>query len=138
MKDTLNLSIPSHPKYLSIVRTVTGKMGQLYEINETTTEDIKLAVDEACTNVIKHAYRGDTSKKIVLKYKVTQKSFKVIIEDTGIKTQKDLLKGRSLSDIRPGGLGIHFIKRVFDVFEFDEKKKNGNRLILVKHMKVKK
>ncbi len=138
MKDTLNLSIPSHPKYLSIVRTVTGKMGQLYEINEATTEDIKLAVDEACTNVIKHAYSGDTSKKIVLKYKVTQKSFKVIIEDTGIKTQKDLLKGRSLSDIRPGGLGIHFIKRVFDVFEFDEKKKNGNRLILVKHMKVKK
>jgi anti-sigma regulatory factor (Ser/Thr protein kinase) len=138
MKDSVTITIPSHPKYLSIVRSVTGKIAQIYEINEPLTEDIKLAVDEACTNVIKHAYRGDRTKKIVLKYKITKKSFNVIIEDSGIKAQEYLIKGRSLDDIRPGGLGIHFIKRVFDVFQFDETKKKGNRLILIKSMNIKK
>jgi len=42
--------------------------------------------------------------------------------------------GRDFSDIRPGGLGIHFIKKVFDIFVFDEKKKKGNRLRLIKHL----
>jgi serine/threonine-protein kinase RsbW len=138
MKDSVTITIPSHPKYLSIVRSVTGKMAQIYEITESLTEDMKLAVDEACANVIKHAYRGDITKKIVLKYKITKKSFNVIIEDSGIKAQTDLIKGRSLDDIRPGGLGIHFIKRVFDVFQFDETKKKGNRLILIKSMDIKK
>ena len=138
MKDSVTITIPSHPKYLSIVRSVTVKMAQIYEISEPLTEDMKLAVDEACANVIKHAYRGDRTKKIVLKYKITKKSFNVIIEDSGIKAQTDLIKGRSLDDIRPGGLGIHFIKRVFDVFQFDEKKKKGNRLILIKSMNIKK
>jgi len=138
MKDSVTITIPSHPKYLSIVRSVTGKIAQMYEITEPLTEDMKLAVDEACANVIKHAYRGDRTKKIVLKYKITKKSFNVIIEDSGIKAQTDLIKGRSLDDIRPGGLGIHFIKRVFDVFQFDETKKKGNRLILIKSMNIKK
>jgi serine/threonine-protein kinase RsbW len=138
MKDSVTITIPSHPKYLSIVRCVTGKLAQIYEITEPLTEDMKLAVDEACANVIKHAYRGDRTKKIVLKYKITKKSFNVIIEDSGIKSQTDLIKGRSLDDIRPGGLGIHFIKRVFDVFQFDETKKKGNRLILIKSMSIKK
>jgi anti-sigma regulatory factor (Ser/Thr protein kinase) len=138
MKDSVTITIPSHPKYLSIVRSVTVKMAQIYEITEPLTEDMKLAVDEACANVIKHAYKGDRTKKIVLKYKITKKSFNVIIEDSGIKAQADLIKGRNLDDIRPGGLGIHFIKRVFDVFQFDEKKKKGNRLILIKSMNIKK
>lgn len=138
MKDSVTITIPSHPKYLSIVRSVTGKMAQIYEITEPLTEDMKLAVDEACANVIKHAYRGDRTKKISLKYKITKKSFNVIIEDSGIKAQTDLIKGRNLDDIRPGGLGIHFIKRVFDVFQFDETKKKGNRLILIKSMNIKK
>ena len=138
MKDSVTITIPSHPKYLSIIRSVTGKLAQIYEITEPLTEDMKLAVDEACANVIKHAYRGDRTKKIVLKYKITKKSFNVIIEDSGIKAQTDLIKGRSLDDIRPGGLGIHFIKRVFDVFRFDETKKKGNRLILIKSMNIKK
>jgi serine/threonine-protein kinase RsbW len=48
-----------------------------------------------------------------------------------------VMKGRNLEDVRPGGLGIHLINRVFDIFEFDEKKKKGNRLKLVKYIKAK-
>ena len=133
MKDAVVITVPSHPKYLSMVRSATVNMGKLYGMEDPVTEDIKLAVDEACSNVIKHAYRGDTSKKIVIKYKIMQNGLAVIIEDSGIKANLKSIKGKDLDDVRPGGLGIHFIKRVFDVFKFDEKKKEGNRLILIKY-----
>ena len=138
MKDFITLSFPSHPKYLSLVRAVTAKIAELHGMDNLLVEDIKLAIDEACTNIMKHAYSGDTTKRIVLKYKTAQKGFKVIIEDNGVKARADLIKGRDLDDIRPGGLGIHFIKRVFDVFQFDERKKKGNRLLLMKTLKKEK
>ena len=137
MKDALVITIPSHPKFLSVTRAVTGRIGQLYEFAEETTEEIKLAVDEACANVIKHAYKGDTSKKIMLKYQVTRDAFTVIIEDSGITARADLIRGRNLDDVRPGGLGVHFIKKVFDTFEFHKRKGKGNRLTLIKHMQIK-
>ena len=135
MKDWVVVTIPSQAKYLSVVRAATVNIGKLYGMDGPVIEDVKLAVDEACSNVIKHAYKGNPSEKIVVKYRAIQDRFEVIIEDKGMKGRMELMKGRSLDDIRPGGLGIHFIRRVFDVFKFDERKKNGNRLILIKYMK---
>ena len=137
MKNSIIISIPSHPKYLCMVRDVTVRMGELNGVDEAIIDNIKLAVDEACSNVIKHAYKRDTDKKIVIKYKVTDRAFEIIIEDSGIKAKPGSLKGRDLDDIRPGGLGLHLIKRAFDVFEFDKKKKKGNRLKLIKYLKEK-
>lgn len=137
MRDSAIITIPSHPKYLSIVRVVTGKMAELSGMAESAVEDVKLAVDEACSNVIKHAYKGNVNQKIVLRFKTSPKGFEVIIEDNGLKAHPESLVGRDLEDIKPGGLGIHFIKKVFDIFVLDEKKKKGNRLRLLKYMKGK-
>lgn len=134
MNNSVVVTIPSHPKYLSVVRDITAGIGKVNGLDDSIIGDIKLAVDEACSNVIKHTYKGETDKKILLKYKVTERSFKLTIEDKGTKVNMESMKGRDLEDIKPGGLGIHFIKRVFDVFELDEKKKNGNKLILVKYL----
>ena len=134
MKDSAVISIPSDPKYLSVVRAVVTTMGSICGLGDSAVEDVKLAVDEACANVIRHAYRGDTGQKIVVKFKVIEKRFEVVIEDSGIKAQPHLIAGRSLDDVRPGGLGIHLIKRAFDVFQFDERKKKGNRLRLVRRI----
>lgn len=133
MKDSAVITIPSDPRYLSVIRAVTVTMGGISGMSDSAVEDVKLAVDEACANVIRHAYLGDTSRKIVVKFNVIEKGFEVVIEDEGIKAKPDLIAGRSLDDVRPGGLGIHLIKRAFDVFQFDEKKKKGNRLRLVRH-----
>ncbi len=135
MKDSVVIKVKSDPKYLSVIRTVTAKMGELYGLSESTIEDIKLAVDEACSNVIKHAYGGDTHQSILVKYRMTKKGFEVLIEDSGIKVQPESIEGRSLNDIRPGGLGVHLIKRAFDFYQFDQRKRRGNRLRLVSFKK---
>jgi serine/threonine-protein kinase RsbW len=132
MKDSAVIKVQSDPKYLSVVRAVTTKMGELYGMSDTAIEDVKLAVDEACSNVIKHAYRGDTSQSILIRYRMTQKAFEVLIEDNGLKVSPESIEGRNLDDIRPGGLGVHLIKRAFDIFTFDQRKKRGNRLRLVR------
>ena len=137
MKDSVALSIPSHPKYLAVVRDVVERMAGINGISEKTAWDLKLAVDEACSNVIKHAYHGDTQQKILIKFKITPKKFTVVIEDGGTKTDPASVEGRSLTEIRPGGLGVHFIKKIFDVFEFDQKIKSGNRLRLIRHLEGK-
>jgi serine/threonine-protein kinase RsbW len=133
MEDSVMITVPSHPKYLSVVRAVTARMAQLHEMTEAVIDDLKLAVDEACSNVIKHAYKGETSRKITLRYTIKRGTFRVSIDDDGIKLAIEQMKGRSLDDVRPGGLGVHFIRRVFDVVKLDDRKRRGNRLILIKY-----
>jgi serine/threonine-protein kinase RsbW len=132
MKDLAIITVQSNPKYLSVVRAVTAKMVELSGMSHTVIEDVKLAVDEACSNVIKHAYGGDPGQTIIVRFRMTEKGFEVLIEDRGLKAQPELVKGRSLDDVRPGGLGIHLIKRAFDIVAFDEKRRKGNRLRLVR------
>jgi serine/threonine-protein kinase RsbW len=135
MKDSVRITVPSHPKYLGMVRDVTARVCSGCGFGEKDTENIKLAVDEACANVIKHAYRGDESEEIVVKFTADADRVEVVIEDSGITADPRAIKGRSLDDVRPGGLGVHLIKRTFDIVEFDPDKRGGNRLRLVKYLK---
>lgn len=132
-KDSVKITIPSHPRYLSVVRAVTAKMCELADMSCSSMERTRLAVDEACSNVIKYAYKGDTTRKIAVEFRVTKKEFEVIIEDSGVKANPECIKGRSLDEVKPGGLGIHLIRRAFDVLAFDEGKKRGNRLRLIRY-----
>jgi serine/threonine-protein kinase RsbW len=129
--------VPSDPHYLCIVREVTAKVGQIHGIGEDLVEQIKLAVDEACANVIKYAYGGNVHKRIVVRYTVHRGRFEVVIEDSGVKADPEAIAGRALEEVRPGGLGVHLIKRCFDIFEFEGKKKKGNRLRLVRYLREK-
>lgn len=133
IRDRVTISIPSHPACLCMVRDVTARMAAAAGMSSETAEQVKLAVDEACSNVIKHAYIGDTTKRIIVKFRINRGSFEVTIDDTGLKADPESVKGRDLDDLKPGGLGVHFIKRVFDVFDFVPTKKKGNRLRLIKH-----
>lgn len=132
MNHSATLRIRSHPRYLSLVRDMTARFCMISGLDEDLIGKIKLAVDEACANVIKYAYHGDTSKGIVVKYKSSQTSISIIIEDSGEKADPEKIRGRDLDDVRPGGLGLHFMRRVFDRVEFDGKKVKGNRLLLMK------
>lgn len=135
MKDSVVITISSHPKYLCLVRDVTSRTGLIHGMPEADIETIKLAVDEACSNVIKYAYNGDTTQEIAVQFRITDRGLEVIIDDNGVKANPELIEGRDLEDVRPGGLGVHLIKRAFDVVSFDEKKEKGNRLILIKYIK---
>ena len=135
MKTAVTLRVQADPRYLSLVRDTTARFCMTSGLDEELAGRIKLAVDEACSNVIKYAYRGDRSKGIVVKYGCSKTKITIIIEDMGEKADPERVRGRDLDDVRPGGLGMHFIRRVFDRVEFDPGKAKGNRLILMKQLR---
>jgi anti-sigma regulatory factor (Ser/Thr protein kinase) len=130
------LTVPSNPRFLFLVRNLTAGLAAMAGLGEDASADVKLAVDEACSNVIRHAYGGATDREITLKYIITPDTFEVTIDDDGAKARKEAMKGRDFEDLRAGGLGLHFIERAFDVRELDESKAKGNRLRLVKFLKA--
>ncbi len=134
MNDAVTLKVRSHPQYLALIRDVTVRFCSMHGVPDAVTGDLRLAVDEACSNVIKHAYRGDTSRRIVVKYAMMERVLRIIIEDAGERVRPERMQGRDLDDIRPGGLGLHFIRRVFDTVAYDPKRKKGNRLLLSKQL----
>ncbi|KJR42024.1 anti-sigma regulatory factor, serine/threonine protein kinase [Candidatus Magnetoovum chiemensis] len=135
--NALVVVIRSHPKFLCIVRGIIGQIGEVYELSNTEIADIKHGIDEACSNIIKHAYGGNKNKKIVIRFSLSPSNIKIIIEDSGKKINLNELKGRDLDNLKPGGLGLHIIAKAFDSVTYDETKKKGNRLELIRSLSKK-
>jgi len=94
--------------------------------------NIKLAIDEAVQNIIRYAYKFDKTKKIIIKLeKISADSFKVEIRDFGQQVPIDQIKHRALDDIKPGGLGVHFIKSISKEMTYEHKDEAGTLLTLV-------
>ena len=73
-----------------------------------------LGVDEACTNVIRYAYRLRDDRLISLRMEGLRKCVRMRLRDYGEKVFPHEMKGRSHDLIKPGGLGLHLIRYAFD------------------------
>jgi sigma-B regulation protein RsbU (phosphoserine phosphatase) len=98
-------------------------------------QDIALAVDEACQNIIRHAYGGECDGRIQLRVRRKPTCLEVELVDFAPAVDQDKCKGRRLEDLRPGGLGVHFMHALTDRVEFLEPPPGaGNRLVLSKSL----
>jgi anti-sigma regulatory factor (Ser/Thr protein kinase) len=128
-----SITIPSNPKYLRLVRAVVATIGQVSDLSDDSVDQVMLAVDEACANVIRHAYNNDFNKEIIVTFNISKDILEVTIDDYGKKAEPDCFNCQPIGEIRTGGYGLHLIKRAFDVIKYDETKKNGNRLRLLRY-----
>lgn len=101
---------------------------------EESIELMVLALDEACTNVIRHAY---CHKCRPVRLEMTRLSRKVrfVLRDYGTPCDPAKIRSRDLADIRPGGLGVHIIRQAFDAVDYLPQKR-GTRLVLEKNLPV--
>jgi len=99
-----------------------------------TTEEILLAVDEALTNIIRHAYQGKPGKMTV-SVAATEDKVEIVLEDFGQKFDPTQVPPPELPRHKPGGLGVHFIRTIMDQMIYDDQGLAGNRLRLIKHKK---
>ena len=130
--ENIQLSIPSHPKYLQLVRGVIEKITEIIGFSGDDSGHITLAVDEACSNIIKHSYMDDPGKKIDIAIKAHGKELKIHITDYGKQCDIRLMQSRDINDIRPGGLGIYIINTVMDSVEYDCSSPGKNQIRMVK------
>ena len=96
--------------------------------------EILLAVDEALTNIIRHAYQGGAGK-ITVSVAAAEDKIDIILEDRGKKFDPTQVPPPELPRHKPGGLGVHFIRSIMDQMIYDDQGPAGNRLRLIKHKK---
>lgn len=77
-----------------------------------------LAINEACMNIIQHAYGADTNGEIIIEVWRSGHEWIFRLTDFAKPVDKTKVCARDLDDIRPGGLGVHFIQEVMDEVEF--------------------
>lgn len=136
--ETVEIRLPSDPKLLKIVRAAVSHLCELQGFSAETQNGVTLAVDEACTNVIKHAYQNRVDRPILITCRVRADRLEVVIRDYGKKADLNKIKSRELEDVRPGGLGVHLIRSVMDEVVYDRTPARGNRLILAKYLPTEK
>jgi anti-sigma regulatory factor (Ser/Thr protein kinase) len=137
----LDLTLASDPQLLCVVRAAIERLTEVSGFSPPECRSITRAVDEAMANVMRHAYAGDPDQRIDVSCKRTsgmvngihREGLEIQLLDQGLPFDKNKLTARSLDEVKPGGLGLHFIRDSMDVMEHS--RENGvNRLRLVKYL----
>lgn len=135
MAKKLTKIILSRTDNLLEVREFVLEAAHKFGFSDEEASKIVLAVDEACTNVIKHAYQNAPDKKIQIEIVPDRETFQVIIIDEGRSFNPGAAKlpdlKQHLAHYRRGGLGVYLMRTLMDKVEYsyDPGKRNEVRLI---------
>jgi sigma-B regulation protein RsbU (phosphoserine phosphatase) len=130
------LTIPAEADRLKLMRPALAAAGRAAGFSEDEVADLELAASEAVENIILHAYGEHHPGDITLAVHRLDDGLMVRIRDFAPKVDQAMIKPRPLDEVRPGGLGTHFIRAVMDDANFIPLPDGeGNLLELVKRRK---
>ncbi len=133
METLFEIRFPACPDRLCMIRSMVRNTARVCGCSSDLAEHLVIAVNEACMNVIQHAYQGYEQGEIVLKMLNNEGSLHFKLYDYANPVNIEDIKSRDLNDLRPGGLGINFINDIMDECHrghLDEGK--GNYLEMIK------
>ena len=151
MSTIRHLSVPAHFEQLAPITTFVIEAAQVVGFDRQQLDRIELAVDEACSNIIEHAYAGRAGKITIEIETVRQHFIKIVFTDTGKAFEPNAVPAyipctptTNANDLKVGGLGLHLMRQTMDevCFEFNvpgTRKANGstgvfNRLTMMKRL----
>ena len=131
MNRDLHLTVRSDPKLLGSGRSLVRSWGDSWDVDEKTADEVVLAIDEACTNAIRHAYEGRCDGSVELTLHAAEEHLEFQVSDKGVPCPAECAERRPLrppdvDDLEPGGLGIQLIHKVFDEVDFCPGESGGN------------
>ncbi len=134
---TATLLVPANSSYLSLIGTMVKWFGRSTGLSEEQSSELEGAVDEACTNVIRYAFPGDTTGEITIICAPVADGLLVRILDQGKPfdpQQGDkIAMAKQLYDPASGGLGLNLIRQLIDEVQYQWDEQEGNQLTLIKH-----
>ncbi|RMD97750.1 MAG: ATP-binding protein [Calditrichaeota bacterium] len=137
-ENLFQLKIPSQTDNLEIIREFVAKIASRMGFNEDDISKIELAVDEACTNVIKHAYRKNQKKAIDISLFLQPQKLTIVVADQGKGFDPRKLKTPEMSEylakMQVGGLGVYLMRTLMDEVEFKSRPGKGNEVRMVKYL----
>ena len=123
----------SHTGNLVLMREFVRGFLEAYPFSEKERTLMVLGVDEACTNIIRHAYQLRDDQIIALSMEGLRDCVRMRLRDYGWQTPAHSMKGRAHDAIKPGGLGLHLIRNAFDKVDYILKQR-GTELVLTKNL----
>jgi serine/threonine-protein kinase RsbW len=132
----ITLRIPAKAEYITLCRLALTGIAQMRAVGDDAMADLKLALTEAVSNSVRHAYGPDGDGHVDVTYELYADKIGVEVVDDGAGFDPDEAPsfdgGGELSE---GGLGIAIIRSVADEFEIQSKPgERGSRLRFVKHL----
>ncbi|MFH1051598.1 MAG: ATP-binding protein [bacterium] len=119
---------------LQKIRNFIEKKALEYGLSEKSAGQVALAVDEACTNLIEHAFHHDKNREICISTeKSGDKMIVSIFDDSSPFNPLDVEKPNMdiyFKELKRGGLGIHLMRSVMDEIEYYPSKQNGSQNVL--------
>lgn len=131
-KRLLKLKFPADPRILQRVREQVRAACEKAGCAEEVLNQIVLAINEACANIIRHAYKGAETGEIVLEIFNSGKELEFHLRDFADPVDLTSIGPRDPREIKPGGLGTLFIREIMDECAYGHVQGNGGNFL---HMK---
>lgn len=121
----VHLSFPSQTRLLGLVRGVVGEVAAQAGLEPEAAEQVALAVEEAATNVIEHAYGGAPDGLVELQADIQGSELVIELLDRGRQVDPRSVPAVDLDryqrERRRGGLGLHLMARIMDSVSFSRR-----------------
>jgi serine/threonine-protein kinase RsbW len=130
---TVRLTIPARPEYIALCRLALMGISRLHPLSEEVMEDLKLALTEACTNSVRHAYteRPQNGGMVEICYELHADRLEIEVVDEG--GGFDPNRALAADSLPEGGLGISIIRAIADEVEIGPRPGGkGSRLRFIK------
>lgn len=119
---TYTLVVPSQTRQLAKVRNFVARHARLASVKEEEIGALRQAVDEACANIIEHAYKGNPNHEVNLAMTIDPARVVVRIQDCGLPFDQSAYQRPNILELsrkrKSGGLGVDIIRRLMDQVEY--------------------
>lgn len=135
----VSLTVPAEAEFIDLVRLtlygISSKLGFSYE----EIEDMKVAVAEACNNVVVHAYEPGAAGDMEVRFERIEDGLRIVVKDHGPSfdfeekaRRAGSLHDKSLNEINIGGLGIYLMQALMD--DVEVRTVQGTEVLLTKRV----
>lgn len=134
----VELKLPCDPVYISLVRLVVAFVGACAGLTVDDIDDLKVAVSEACTNTIDHAFPCEedavgTPAPIIIRFAARPGELRVEVEDVGHGFEPERIEVNSSKEFpETGGLGLYLIHQLTDSADVQSAPGSGTKVIMTK------
>lgn len=136
----MELRFPSDTRYLQMVRDVARRFAETSGFEAKDAQNISLAVDEAISNVIEHAYHGSKDREIEIHFDPEDDTLAIQILHDGDPLDPAKLPEFNLEQFvterRTGGMGVYIMKKVMDRVDYVKAGPGRNMCLMVRSKRV--
>jgi serine/threonine-protein kinase RsbW len=129
----VRLTIPAKPEYITLGRLALTAIAGVRPVTDETLYDLKLALTEACTNSVRHAYENGREGNVEIVYELQRDRLVIEVGDEGSGFEQVDTNGGG-TELEEGGLGIEIIRALADEVEIGPREEGGSRLRFVKFL----